>query len=404
MFVLQVLFAPSAPFFPPGTFATLAPPLIAFGWFIVAGLSLWYLRELQEWIEFLDYFKSIRWVMWEILLPEDADQTPKAMEIAISVLSGVHKSPDAYEKYFEGYIEAIYSLELHCQKGKARYILVAPEVQRQFFEGVIYGQYPTAQLKEVPDYTQRFKVTDLRNVIRKQIDVYASQIVFAKSDVYPIRTYKLYGDPLAPTENFIDPHQGLVEAYTSLDDGEEFWLQILVHPMDILHISEWAEEGLEEIEKIKEAGEVEGQAHFYDPVETARMEGIVEKIGGEGYLTVIRVVHIAPVGKLKAENMQRTIGAFSQFNTLHLNALMLDPKTKTNGPMYAWKDLRRFWRERRQMYFYYMRFPGARHGGQMYSAEELATLYHFPTKWIKTPGLERARSARDRPPGNLPMV
>lgn len=386
--------------FPPDTFLTLAPIFVAWAWLIVAGLAFWYLRPVKEYIDDKDFFKTVRWVYWEVLLPSEAEQTPKAMEIAIAVWSGIHKGPDAYEKYFEGYQEAWYSLELHCVRGKARYILVAPASQRQFFEGVIYGQYPTAQIKEVPDHTLRFTVDDLG----KKIDAFGSDIIFAKPSVYPLRTYRLYDDPLAPEEHFIDPHQALVEAYTNIREGEEFWLQLIIRPIDAGEVAEWTEKGEEEIEKIKEANAPEGSGtHFFDPVETAKMKGILDKTLRETYVTKIRVVYIAPPNGLRAENAQRAIGAFNQFNTLHLNALILDPKTRSDGPVYSFRDVRRRYRRRRSFYYFQIRYAGRR-DGEMMNAEEIATLYHFPSKWIKAPGLERVKAASERPPANLPVV
>lgn len=419
------------------TVAVFAPGLLGWGWLLVLLLTLSLVWKLYRFIKLIDYLGQIRWCYLQVTLPDDAEVTPKSMENAIAVWAGIHKSPDMMERYFEGYIEAWYSLEVQCEPHRARYFLAIPEVHRQFFEGVVYGQYPMAEIREVEDYSLTF---DYKKV-REDFEVYGTDMILANDDVYPIRTYALYDDPLSPEDTFIDPHQALIEAYTNIRPGEQFWFQILVWPKDASGTGKkWVEKGEATIAKItgKEKKKAKGffgailswfagiprealallttgelpaaaeeekqQIRFFDPVETAKMEGILRKTEREAYHAMVRVVHIAPKGQLHKPNVGRAIGGFKQFNSYHLNGFRPDGKTKSNGVDYIMKERRRKFRERQILAFYQWRDPHSLNGPYMLTAEEIATLYHFPGRWVQAPVLERAKAGVYAAPDNVPYV
>jgi len=385
----------------------------------------------------VDYVAAVQWSFMQITIPEEAEQTPKAMENIFAVLDGIHKNPDLIERYFEGYLEAWYSCELHCTKGKARYILVVPTIHKTFFEGVVYGQYPQAEIAEVEDYTRKYDYKD----IDKTFDLYGSEIVLTDDDIYPVKTFKDLEDIFSEEDKFIDPHQALVEAYTNVEEHEEFWVQVLVRPIDGKDIGAWEERGEEEIDKIagktppskrglfSRAFESSSQlgadvikAGVEGPLEapkagksrldfpkisasdTAKMDGILRKISNGGYRVKIRVLYLAPMGKLTKPNISRAIGGFKQFNAFNLNTFKPDPDTKTNGPNYLFKKTRRYRRKREVfLYFQWRDFWGYQ-AGFMMSDEELATLYHFPTKYARAVAIQRAKAGVGGAPENLPYV
>lgn len=398
---------------------------------------LWIAWKVYLYIKRVDYTNSIQWTILQITIPEESEETPKAMENAFDVWDGIHKSPDLIEKYFEGYVEAWYSCEIHCVKDQARYLMVVPTMHRTFFEGVIYGQYPQATITEVEDYTSRYHWKDLE----KTFDLYGTEMVLTKDDIMPIKTYKSYEDVLAEEDKFVDPHQALIEAYTNVEEGHEFWVQMIVRPTDPRLIDKWEERGEQEIDKIagKEVGKnmgwlgqawqgllslpaeiiraaVEGPAEpgaggkdklrfpFTSETDKARMQGILDKISQGGYKTKIRVIHIAPMGQLHKPNISRAIGAFKQFNTFHLNSLAPSPETKTNGPNYVLKTWRRHMRKRRILLYFQWRDLFSANEGDMMSAVELATLYHFPAKYMRAPAVERAKAGLGSAPDNVPYA
>jgi len=134
------------------------------------------------------------------------------------------------------------------------------------------------------------------------------------------------------------------------------------------------------------------------------MKGILMKVARNGYKTKIRIIHIAPQGKLHKPNYGKAIGAFKQFNSFNLNSLKPDGDTKTNGPNYILKQTRRAYRTRAILLNYQWRDFWGDDSGFMMSAEELATLYHFPVKYVRSPSVERAAAGAGAPPSNVPFA
>ncbi len=411
--------------------------VLGWGWLLVVIILLWISWKVYMAIKHIDYAMSIQWTVLQITVPEESEQTPKAMENVFDVLDGIHKAPDLIEKYFQGYIEAWYSCEIHCAKGRARYIMVVPTVHRTFFEGVIYGQYPQANITEVPDYTQRYYWKDLE----KKFDLYGTEIIMTKEDFMPVKTYRVYEDVLAEEEKYVDPLQALIEAYTNIPEGSEFWVQVVLQPIDPQDIEKWAAEGEAAISKLAGKQEVrkgglisqvwqelwklpgllikaatvgplepeskkpEGAAFpMVSESDRVKMQGILDKISQGGYAAAIRVIYIAPMGQLHKPDISRAIGAFKQFSTFHLNALKPNPKNKSNGPNYIMKERRRYMRKRKIFLHFQWREPAGASRGHMLSAPELATLYHLPGKYMRAPAIERAKAGRGSAPENVPYA
>lgn len=413
----------------------LVPLLLAAGWLMLVFMLLWIIWNTYLLLKRIDYFSAIQWTFLEVTIPPDSEETPKSMEIFYEVIGGMHKEPDMTEKYFDGYVEAWISCEIMCTPGQARYFIVTPTAHRQLVEGTLYAHYPRAEIREAEDYTQRYNWRG----IRQTFDVWGTEIILSEDDIYPIRTYIEYETKLAEEDKYVDPHQAIVEAFTNISPGEEYWIQLLVRPVAGKTIKEWAKRGHEQVSKIsgqakekpatirsrfldwmlafptdfmsallKGGAEVDMKdekptLRFFNPVDEARMKGILQKTSHTGFATKLRVVHIAPVGQLKKPNIGRGIGVFKQFNTFHLNGLRPDPKSKSNGPNYILREPRRYLRERKVFLQYYWReiWYG---DGKMFTPEELATLFHLPSKHVKAPGLARAKSGLHSPPQNLPYA
>ncbi len=410
--------------------------VVGWGWLIIVVMMLWVSWKVYMTIKGIDYAGSIKWAFIQITIPEVAEQTPKAMENAYDIWDGIHKSPDLVEKYFDGYVEAWYSCEIHCTKNRARYIMVVPKEHQTFFEGVIYGQYPQAEITETEDYTQRYSWKDLE----KKYDLYGTDMILTDDDYLPIKTYHEYEDVLAEEDKYVDPHQGLVEAYTNVNEGEEFWVQVLVRPIDAKDIKKWENKGEEiinqaagkdtstglgltgrfvhwltdfplEIGKAVSAGPSEGKSKkdllkfpVVSAVDTTKMEGILRKVSKGGFRCMVRLVYIAPAGKLNKPNISRAIGAFKQFNTFNLNGFRPDPKMKSNKPNYFLKAWRRYMKKRKILLYFQWRDLGGYEDGYMLSSEELATLYHFPAKYLRAPAVVRTKAGAGSAPENVPYA
>ncbi len=416
--------------------AQLSDVALTWGWLLLVFLALWIAWETYILLRHIDYTAAIQWTHYQIKIPPESTISPKAFENAIEVWGGVHKDPDVIERLFEGYFLPWYSCEIQCSKGRARYIIVVPTGHAKFIEGVIYGQYPTAEIQEVEDYSQEFSYQD----IGKTIEVFGTEIHLSKDDIYPIRTYLEFEDSFAEDETFIDPHQALIEAFTNVNEGEHFWIQILIKPVASDTIEQWSKRGHAKIAELAgdktekdlgllgklwefatvipgellrvatsgplepESSQRDIQFRIYNPSQDAEMKGILQKVSRTGFKTLIRVIHIAPVGKLHKPNYGKAIGAFKQFNSFHMNSFKPDSATKTNGPNLILKQTRRAYRQRTMLLNYQWRDFWGDKAGYMMNAEELATIYHMPVSYVRAPAIERAAAGAGSPPSNVPYV
>ncbi|MEX1112234.1 MAG: hypothetical protein WEC84_02120 [Candidatus Andersenbacteria bacterium] len=418
------------------TLVALTPSLLVLGWLLVFALIMWIAWATYKVLKMIDYVSSIEWTFFQVTVPPESEETPKSMEVLYEILGGVHKSPDLVEQYFDGYLEAWYSCEIQFTEGRARYIIVVPTAHRQFFEGAIYGQYPKANIREVEDYTLRYDWHD----IRKKFEIWGSEVDMPMDEIMPIKTYKEFESTFAEEDTYVDPHAGMIDALTTVSPGEEFWFQLLIRPESGKDMSAFSERAQKEVAKIAgqapeepdtifdrfkkiatalpkelldaatkgpletEEKKREQQLRFFNPVDEAKMKGILLKASQSVFKAKMRIIHIAPIGQMRKPNVGRAFGVFKQFNTYHLNGLRPEPTTKANGPNYLMRDTRRYWREKRILLNFQWRDFWGRGSGQWFSSEELATLYHFPVKYLRSPGVERAKAGLTSPPDNLPYA
>ncbi len=261
-------------------------------------------------MKMIDYISAIEWTFLQITLPDDTEETPKSMEVIFEVMGGMHKNPDFNELWFEGYLEPWVSFELYCSQNMAKYIMVVPTAHRRLFESVVYAQYPKANIQEVEDYSLRYNWHDLR----EKYELYGTEILMSEKDIYPIKTYREFEATLAEKIPFVDPHQIMVETLTNVEPGEEFWIQVLVRPTDSKEIKQWEQDGEKKIAEISgqakkekpgmwdnfkafmfaipgelltvmfrgpldfEKDKEEKVLRFFNPVDEAKMKGILQKI------------------------------------------------------------------------------------------------------------------------------
>jgi hypothetical protein len=422
------------------TFADFAqqfgPSLLTLGWLLVVWMIFWIAWKTYLLMKMIDFVSAIEWTFYQITLPDETEETPKSMEVLFELVGGIHKNPDFNEKYFDGYLEAWVSFEMWFTQQSVKYIMVVPTAHKRLFEGIIYGQYPKADVREVEDYTLRHHYKD----VRKKFEIWGADMVLASDDIYPIKTYREFEASLAERVPFVDPMQLTVETLTNVEAGEEFWIQVMVRALDAGVIKEWEKRGEKEIAKISGQakkskpgmwenfktfmfaipGELltvlfkgpieitkekeEKVLRFFNPVDEAKMKGILEKVSGNGYKVKMRLIHISPVGQMKKPNIGRGIGTFKQFSAWHLNSIKPDSETKTNGPNFIFRDRRRYFREKSILLNYQWRDFFGTDSGQMMNSEELATVYHFPVKYVSSPSVQRAKAGRQAPPANLPYA
>ncbi|MFH1366746.1 MAG: hypothetical protein ABIH38_02010 [Patescibacteria group bacterium] len=424
-------------------------PLVAMWVLIVKGgwvvllfaiiLGLWW-----AWITWRKnlYDASIKNIILAIDVPKENEQTPKAVENIFSHLHGVRKGGNLLEKILKGYNQQGFSLEIISIGGYIQFLIRTPEVHRDLVEAAIYAQYPNAEITEVEDYTQRYKV----RFPNDEYDIYGCHYKLEKNDVYPIRTYVAFEDS-STKEVFKDPMASLLEILSRVREGEEIWLQFVIAPQSS---GKWREKGIRVIRKLIGAKtEKKGKdalwlprnivhgvsesftASIVPPSDMAADEeskqilkwptmiqhlpawekNVVEAVGIKiskiTFVTKMRLVYLARKDIFKRKRLIPAIeGALKQYNTLDLNGLRRDKKSETKvvyPPFKSIVEWRQNNRKRRILWGYIYRSGVRGRSPFVLNIEELATLYHFPIMTVKAPMVKKTEAKKAEPPVALPL-
>ena len=169
-------------------------------------------------------------VLLEIKMPQDVLKPIRAMEQAFSALwANTLDPPDWWEQWFEGKQLLSVQLEMTSEGGDPHFYIRCHESRRDAIESSIYSQYPDAEITLVDDYTKRVP----QNIPNKDWDLWGTDYILNKSDVYPILTYLKFFEESEATkeEKRIDPMVNLLEGMTRMKPGEYLWVQIAFTPI-----------------------------------------------------------------------------------------------------------------------------------------------------------------------------
>lgn len=400
--------------------------------FFWASYTLWIMERENK------YFSQFKFVILAIDVPKDTEQTPKAVEQLFSTLSGAHMPLSAKEKYWEGVFQLSFSFEIVSIDGYVQFLIRMPEQWRDLVESSVYSQYPDAEITEVEDYVNEIPThypNDTHNI-------WGAEVILARNDVYPIRTYTEFEDSVSG--EFKDPLASLLETMSKIKVGEQVWLQIIIKPTGF----DWPKRSEKEAYRLagkkspvkegwlnklfgplvgifflssgepffipsdlesqnssttRKKDEMPSMMLHLTPGERGAIEAIERKAGKNGFECKIRLIYISPLDKYEVPRVIHPVfGSIKQFNTLDLNSFKPDPKTKTQI-IYFFINYRKNLRRRRLMEAYKARSGIMGHDYFILNTEELASIWHFPSKYIIAPLLKRTESKKSGAPSSLPI-
>lgn len=390
------------------------------------------------WMLWIDYRQAkfasrVVYTLLAIDIPRDNLQTPKAVEHIFAQLSGAHQRLDRYEKYWLGKFQLSISFEIVSVGGYVQFLVHTPRKYRDLIEASVYAQYPTAEIIEVLDYTERVP----SNHPHPEWDVFGTEFVLKRPQHLPLRTWMQF-EHTSAEDTFKDPLSGVLEVLSSLKQGEQMWIQFILTPTD----DAWKKKAEKEVDKmlgkkpvskkglvsmaleipggmVNEAiGQLTGVTWESDEAEKKKkesppamlgmspgernvLEAVQMKLSKIGFYTKIRMVYSGRRDVFSKGRVLAIKGAFSQFGSLDMNQL------KGYGPVIPKSDyFYQRWSVHTKKSNLVRAYKGrSRSSGAtsyILNVEELATLYHFPMMDVKAPLVSKTDAKRSEPPARLP--
>lgn len=399
---------------------------------MVVFVLLWGFKDL--WIfEIQNRWSSkVPFVTLAIDVPDLVEPNLKAVEQIFHQVSGIFKTPNLIEVYWEGWNQESVSFEIASNGGNVQFFIHTPAYYRDLIESAIYAQYPLAEITLVEDYLKDIPTW----YPDEKFDFWGTQFVAAKENAYPLRTHLNFEYGLS--QKFADPMAAILEIFNRLQPGEHAWYQITIKPTKddswktksdllvkkLVGSKAKAQETL--TDKIiqfpvnlvnfildlflpgtpfadkKVESTLPSLMQHLTPGEQEVVTAIGKKSEKQGFITKIRLIYFAEKSVFsKATRIGALVGAIKQFNTQNLNALKPDGKATTRANYFFVK--RRIARKQRKLIRALKgRSTWVGAGELVLNSEELATLWHFPTEEVKTPLVKRTVSKKIVPPQGLP--
>jgi hypothetical protein len=400
-------------------------------WWAGPIVLFWLFKTLWTKYSFTQYLSTLKYVMLEIKPPRNIERSPRTMEQIFAAVFGVWSSPNLIDKMVKGrWKQSAVSFEIRGADGEMHFYIRCEKKFQNFFESLVYAQYPEAEIQEVEDYT----TTVPKNAPNREWDLWGVDYKLAKDDAYPIRTYKYFQEDV--TKGMIDPLAALADVIAGLPPGQQVWLQIVITPepsgdwqkavkkvADKLAGRETKNESFVIFRFFNQAWEIVAGAFKYifnpeiefateekkeeqplefrlTPGEKEVLKAVEESVTKNGYRTKLRFIYVGRREGFDRGFISGVSGALHQFNDLMLNALIQDNETKTFAN-YIWIEPRMRYAQRKIFTRYLDRdFDGPNF---VLNSEELATLYHMPDMSVASPSIARVEAKKGGAPLNLPV-
>jgi len=384
------------------------------------------------WIYWIHYVRYKFWfaqemVLLQVQLPGEVTKSPKAMELFITAMWNSGGEVTFIKRMWEGSFRPIWSLEIANNEGEVNFYIHMRKAFRSVVEARLYGQFPEAQVREVEDYTRKVHFN------LEEYELWGTEFRKGEPQALPIKTYTDYKLDLDPDEEFkVDPLSSVLEYIAQMGKGEYFWFQII---MKARKRDEWYgiydmkndsyKDGFKAAVKnlmaaaAKRAGSLVGdptakaQAEargmtLMTPGEKLKLEAMERTIEKLIFECGIRAIYMAKKENFRGSNIGGIPRFFDPFRSNEFNAL--NPTRWHASLDYPWQDfnnIRRNGMKKRLFFLFQNRayfYVPIDQAPMFLSVEELATIWHFPSSGIRTPGLNRVASKRSEAPPDLPQL
>lgn len=363
-----------------------------------------------------------------VRLPQEVTKSPEAMEFVISQIHNTANPDNFMQTYLQGKRPLPFSFEIASIGGEVRfYVNVPTKKSRDAFEANMYAQYPNVEIiEEAVDYAAEIPI----DYEKLGYEVFAVHMGKKKDGHMPIKSYIDYGlDRFPKEEEKVDPMTPMLEVMGSIKPHERLFVQFIAISFrrssfqnGQLRIGEgpnWNEKSIEAINKMMNRDpKTKAPLGFKGTDEGGQMamlttgerEGIavLERHSSKyAYNTAIRWLYVNTKGGFNGDLINPAIRMFSQTDW-GMNGIGVRWRTdfdyKDFFPGKKKKELKAL--KKQEVKEYRRRIYIPKSGGddyKIFTAEELATVWHLPGQVAITPTLDRVPSKRGEAPPNLPI-
>lgn len=292
-----------------------------------------------------------------VVVEQGSPENPKKEATFLQFLDNLHNTAHGKHLSFEmfGYNQYTYMF-IACEDDIVKLV-----------EGMIYSNFPNAEIKPMKDYT---------NFYRPGKDhLFGTSATFHKSDIYPIKTY---------TDFESDSLSGIFSVISKMGRNDQVWVQILISPK----VDDWKYHTGRRIKmkinnfarrfRLKNYVRLKDKKTFYEE----ENEHFIHKSEHHPYDMQIKFGSVSENEGEAKKNLLALAKAFYQFNKTDYNEFKLE-KMKGGASFLHEYSKRK------------MTNP------VVVSADELATLYHFPNP-DHVPHVVHVLAKKHEPPKNLP--
>ena len=299
------------------------------------------------WIKWKDREKkSLELINLLVAVPQDNEIKIDAGEQIINSIASLYeKTKPKFLQFLKA--QPSVSLEIIGTHDDIKFYISVPKKYQDLIEKQVYSVYAGADIK----------IMDEPNIYTEDGKVEYCWMALKKSIHYPLKTYK---------EIATDPLASFTSTLSKLNENETLAIQIVLSPTD----GSWAKLGRSFISNTKKSEANPEKASY--KVDAKQLEAIEQKSGKIGFEVVIRVVAVAPsqqIAKMNISNIKACFGQFiSPWNYLK------DKKIRFRSVFmedFIYKYPVLFWFKNKTIL----------------SADEIASIFHFPSKAIETPNI-----------------
>lgn len=303
---------------------------------------------------------SIDSVLLQVTVPRSNETKIDVMEQLFASLFSIKKG--GWKQKF--LVQPAISFEIIARQEDIRFYVWAPTKLKDLIEKQINGAYPDAEILEIDEY----------NIFNEKGKVAYKSLQLAKSNYYPIKTFK---------DLATDPMLGITSALAKMGPDDAAAIQIVVSPAE----SDWQKDGGKFVSETKKQESDSEKAKFSTSGKT--LEAIENKISKPGFEVSIRLVSVSGNEDEAKANIENISGAFAQFA----------------GDLNSFKS-RKIYRKASFMedflYRYMPMFNILKNHISVLNSEELATIFHFPNKQVITPHIYWLNAKTAPAPAQIP--